>query len=187
MMSFLKEIAVSVLSSTVVMGIFVFALKKIISDLISLEFEKRTKLRNHRLEKSFKYDDQFTETEMGVYPEILEMTNRLKNITQDAVKQDLAYKWSGDFRPLTALLTEKLLKYRLILPEDLFQNLHQFKHLCQDLLLQYDILTRDEYEFDKEFYQKQLSSMKEISGQLEIIFGVIEEQMRRKMKALRDA
>ncbi len=185
-MPFLKEVAVTVFSSSVVLGIFVFIIKKILADSVKLEFSKWHKQMEHRLERAFKYDDQYLETEMGIYPELLEITNLLKNLVQAALKEELAYKWNGDLRPLTALLTEKVLKHRLIIPEDLFRALHLFKQLCQDFLLEYDLLTRDEYEFDREFYQTRLPYLQELAMKINNTFIVIEKQMRQKIKLVRE-
>lgn len=92
-----------------------------------------------------------------IYPEILEVVYRLRNITRDvlAIFPSDVLSWdvgAGRNRETTAkirafesalyLLTENLYKYRAFVEEDVFDKLHQFKRNLQDASVVVDRLTR---------------------------------------------
>jgi hypothetical protein len=92
-----------------------------------------------------------------IYPEILEVVYRLRNITRDvlAIFPADVLSWDvgvGRSRESTAkirafesalyLLTENLYKYRAFVEEDVFDKLHQFKRNLQDASVVVDRLTR---------------------------------------------
>jgi hypothetical protein len=180
-MELLKQVAVAFITSSFVLGLFTFILKRI----ITIELDRRASSISHRLDRALSYDDQFVQKEIGIYPELLEIVNRIKNAVEHAIEQDLAYKWNADFRDWVSLLTEDLYRYRIFLGQDIFQCLHEFKHLAQDLLLKHDILTRDGYCFDKELYARALPSLRQVKERMDRQLAQAERLMRKSVDKVR--
>ncbi len=53
---------------------------------------------------------------------------------------------------LAAHLTDALFRYWYFLSDELFEELHEFKHIVQDVVMTVDMLTRDELIFDAKAY-----------------------------------
>jgi hypothetical protein len=180
-LDYLKQFAISIVGSSVVLGVVLFILRKYLGSLISHEFDKRTKLFASLLERENKIADHMLDKQLAVYPEILEVTYRLRNILRDGLQETHAFKWSKELRPLCAFLTENLFKYRLFLPDDVFQALHEFKRICQDALVFVDVHTREDHLFDRANYEAQrdlLLSKFERSEQLyDRVVSLMEEKL----------
>jgi hypothetical protein len=151
-MEWVKEIGISIVSSGVILGVFVFITKRYFDRLIGSEFEKRLKLAQAEIDQAFHVSGVVVDKQIGIYPEIMEVTHRLRNIMRDALDKAHAYEWGPEFRLLCSHLTENLFKYRLFISEELFDALHEFKHIVQDALILHDVQTREENLFDSEGY-----------------------------------
>ncbi len=147
-MEYLKLFLTSFLSSSIVIGLFVFLTKKIISKEVELIFTKKNMITNHDVERSFKYDDIITDTCFGIYPEMLEMAYRIKRSFDNSINEDLAIKWKSDIKQLLVLFQENMIKYRAFIHNAIFDEMHLFKRSAQDIMIYYDILTREEFQFD---------------------------------------
>ena len=183
-MSFVKEVVTSLISSSIILGLFLFIVKKYFDKLLSTEFDIRSKRAHSKIDQAFKVAGIMIEKEVGVYPEILEITYRLRNIIREGFKESLAYKWSPDFRPLCAHLTENLYNYRLLLSEEIFKALHDFKQIAQDVLMFCDIQTRQENIFDRDGYQKKIREFEPKYRKLDELYNLIEEKIREKLHLL---
>ena len=183
-MEFAKEIITALVSSSIVLGLFLFIAKRYFDGLLSNEFDKRGKLVRAKIDQAFKMSDFVLEKEIGVYPEILEITYRLRNIMRDGIKESLAYKWNPELRPLCTHLTENLYKYRLFLSEEIFNALHNFKQIAQDALVLYDIQTRQENLFDKEGYREKMKEFEARYQQADKLYNLIEMKIREKVRLI---
>jgi len=179
-MNVLRELLLSMIGSGLVLGLFLFIAKKYFDKLISTEFEKRLKLSEFKIGQAAKVSDFLLSKQEGIYPEILEITYRLKNILGDGIKESHAYKWNSDIKPLCCHLIENLFKYRLFLSEEIFDALHEFKHIVQDALIFYDVHTREEKLFDKDAYQKELSKIAAKYERTQELYSFIEKEIRKK-------
>ena len=110
------------------------------------------------------------------------MLYRLRNIIKDGLTKEKAFQWDPAFRPLCAHLTENLYKYRIFLPEKVFDALHEYKHLAQDALLMMDISTRKENVFDREKYKTQIIDFQKRFEDSEEAFHFIDTSLRERFK-----
>lgn len=183
-MNFLMIALASALSSASIMGIFVFIIKKYMGSMISLEFQKRLKTFDALLEMNKKTQDFSLDKQLGIIPEIHEVVYRLRNIIKEGLEKENAYDWDPTLRPLCAHLTENLYKYRIFLPENVFNSLHDYKHLAQDALLMIDISTRKDNVFDKVKYMSQVSDFKIRFENSETIFKIIDSSLKEKLRII---
>lgn len=105
---------------------------------LSSEFDSRMELHRDAA-------DAILQNELAIYPALSQLVYQAK------VGADAAAATNNRFNLLTPQfveacrnLTTQLFSYRVYLPEDIFEELHNFKHLTQDLLLICDVLTRPE-------------------------------------------
>ncbi|ANO50168.1 hypothetical protein [Woeseia oceani] len=122
---------------------------KPLEDKLQLEFEERRRLNEALLEQR-----------IGIYPEILEITYRLRKMLEQGLEQPSASLWHDDIAALCHHLTENLFRWRAFVPDDVFRDLHEFKRLCQDVTLHLDVLTRKENSSDKAAYQERLPELR---------------------------
>ena len=179
-MEFVKEVITTLISSSLILGLFLFIAKKYFDKLISSEFDKRSKLVHSKIDQAFKISDFVLEKEMGIYPEIVEITYRLRNIMREGIKESHAYKWNPELKPLCAYLTENLYKYRIFISEGIFNELHKFKKIAQDALIFHDVQTREENLFNKDEYRKKLKEFETKYKQADELYNLILEEIRRK-------
>jgi len=156
-MNVLRGIGIGLISSGVAVGLVLFFVRHYLSRLISYEFEKRSVSYSVSADRRARVADFLIDTQMGIYPEILELVYRLRNIMKEGIEHSGAHRWSADLRPLCAHLTENLYKYRLFLPQDQFDALHEFKQISQEALLLVDMQTRPDRLFDDDGYRQTLS------------------------------
>ena len=138
-MNWLEVTGISVLSALVTSGLIVAVLRKVLfnyldrgqlwaSQDITFRGKKRAAYLNQRL---------------LAYPELLEICYRAKVVAQECIDQgDLPSNKVEDFGALVSHLTEKLFHYRLYVPKNVWDLLHKTKHICQDLLVWLDVLSR---------------------------------------------
>lgn len=150
----LKQIVISIISSSVVAGFFLYIMKQYFGKWISNEFDKRSKLFGKEIESARRVDSKVIDTELGLYPEIVELIYRLTVIIRNGLDQTHAHKWSGELQPLGGHLTDLLFRQRFFLQGDLFDDLHEYKHIVQDAVLMIDTQLRDEHMFDAESYKQ---------------------------------
>ena len=181
-MTILKEILIAVLSSSVVLTVFVFALKKYLEHLISYEFDKKLKITSIDIRNLGKLKETLLDTHLAIYPEISELVYRLRNIMREGLNKSAAYKWDANLRPLALHLSENLYKYRLFLPEDIFDQLHEFKNITQDALLLVDTMTRQDQIFNKNKYREAIGQFGAKYTRAEELYQSINLLLRQKLK-----
>ncbi|MBN2735729.1 MAG: hypothetical protein JXR70_02030 [Spirochaetales bacterium] len=178
----LQGVLISLASSTLITGLAVFIVKNYFKQQLKIEFEKK----QHLLERTLKYDDLYTDEAMGLYPEVMEIANRIKNLVSEGLSKRIMAEWSVRIQSLTAILNEKLYKCRIIFPSDIFEEIHEFKHLAQDILLVYDILTREEFMLNDEAYTAKKPFLEKTYHQMEKRFSQFEKLVRNHIKRIRD-
>jgi len=185
-MDVIRDIFVGVLTSSIVAGLLIFFLKQYLVKWIDHEFAKRTTLLEHRLGIARKVDGRIVDAQLGVYPEIVELTYRLRNIIRDGMKENAGFKWDHALRPLTIQLTENMFKYRIFLPEELFEKLHEFKRIAQDAVLLVDVQTRDERLFDAESHAQQVNRFQSRFARTDQLFLEIQAAVKEKIRSLQE-
>ncbi len=176
-MDMLGAVVVPIVTSSVVVGILVFALRKYIAEAISLEFKKRADQEAADRERERRREDAFFEKRFGIYPEINDITYRITKTLQTNRDNEFAYEWNGEFPFLAAHLTELLFRYRFFLPEPLFEKLHELKRLAQDVVLLVDAHTRESNMFDAEAFCEARRKIFGYAGQADVLYADIRQQL----------
>jgi hypothetical protein len=110
-------------------------------------FDSHFKKVEKKLDIQQKVALEYIGKESGVYPDLCELVYlgktgsdqcRTAKTTVDLINNDLITSCRE--------ITDKLRRFRIYLPRDIFDELHQYKHLLQDLLVFSDYFTRPDME-----------------------------------------
>jgi len=143
-------VLLAILTSATTVGLFAFFVRQYFQRWLDVRF----KPIEHELQ--LKYDQQKMWSEKvidgraGVYPQLLAITYRLRQELEQSVGQESAAYWSPKISELTYHLTRGMDEGRAFLPDEAFKPLHEFKHLCQDIVVELDRLTRPGAVDDKQ-------------------------------------
>ena len=179
-----EVVLIPLLSSSAVLGVFVFFIKRYLDRLINLAFDRRSKLFETKWEQSKKTSGFVLDTELGMYPEIAEIVYRIRNVLLQGIKQSHAYKWDANFPLLCAHLTENLYKYRLFLSDNIFEDLHEFKRIAQDALLICDTFTRSENVADNTEYKKLIAGFQHKVERADELHAMIIQDIKNRITSL---
>jgi hypothetical protein len=99
-MDILSSVLVSVITSSVVVGFLVFVVKKYVGEAIAYEFKRRGEDEALLRQREIKRTEELFKSQLGIFPEIAEVTYRLKVILTDEKKMEYAYEWNQELMPL---------------------------------------------------------------------------------------
>ena len=156
MTDIVQQVLISVFTSTVIISLSVIIVRKYITKSIDHSFDIRLKSFERQLEQQEKSATFISEQQQGIIPEIVSVTYKLKVMLANGSKAPTPLDWDFKIKPLCYHLTEHLYKYRLFISEELFELLHEFKHLCQDAVVFLDVHTRAENRDNIELYNENL-------------------------------
>ena len=183
-MDLIQSVSVAVVTSAVTISLLVFLVREYIRKLLDYEFSKR-KTKFDEEEKSKSEMQSITDNKRyGIYPEILEIVYRIRNIAKEAIDIKNPYVWDKTgFSELTYLLTEGLYRYRAFLKKETFDDLHMFKQRSQEFLIMSDYsdrphLVEEHLDYPDEVWQKIVRLFDEIDKLYEKITVDIKRQMR---------
>lgn len=184
-MDVLKLLGISLLSTSLLGGVIIFIIKRLVEKAISLNFNKQEKIMNHLLDKKFEIENEMFDNRKAIYPEIHKIISEILAIVKKAILQDLAYKWEGiQLSKLCGILTERLINYRFYISEETYKEIHDFKRISQDLLIKYEYLTREGKEMDTELYKELLPSIKKIYDEMTKLYNQIDNDLKQKYQNL---
>ena len=103
-MDVIHQVFVSLVSSTVVVSGFAFISKKYLEKVIDHAFAKRQEELKLASERDGKVMNFVTETQLGIYPELLELVYRLRHCISTGITKRTAFEWDAELRPLCAAL-----------------------------------------------------------------------------------
>jgi hypothetical protein len=181
-MELYQQVLVSVGTSSLIVGGLGWFLKRYFERAIAHSFEIALRKADGELKVLLTKQQFLTEKQLGIFPEILELTYRLKIVLYEGSQVDSAALWSASLRPLCAQLTEGLYKYRFFLPQETFEKVHQFKHVCQDALLLVDTLTREENITNASLYQHHADTLRKYSQNAASLHSEIVADVQAQMK-----
>ena len=183
-MNFIKEILTNVISlffSIGLIGVLAFVFRAYIRRYIDYIFKKKE--AQIIFEKSANLE--ILKTIVPVFVEINELVYRLRNYARSIIDEQTPISHSRDlYTESCNILSDRLYKYRALLSDDVFNNLHKFKRVSQDFLLLLNIsdrndqLRRHEAKFSPEFLMKLQFLFKEI----ETLYGLITEALHKKLQ-----
>jgi hypothetical protein len=145
---------------------------------------------------------KYLDKEITIYPEIIEVVYRLKNLLSQVVSIFASELWQRDagisrkglgdvatFRDGLFVFTENLYKYRAFLDDSIWKDIHQFKRRLQDAALVLEQLTRpEERKRDVEpDNHSRATSMKLLIGELEARFRDSDELYEKITRAIRNS
>jgi hypothetical protein len=156
-MDIFTSVLVSVITSSVVVGLMVFVVKKYVGEAIAYEFKRRGEDEALMRQREIKRTEELFKSQLGIFPEIAEVTYRLKVILTDEKKMVYAYEWNQELMPLCGHMTEMLFRYRLYLPDALFDKLHDLKRLGQDAMVIADVCSRGDNPFETERFAQEMA------------------------------
>jgi len=183
-MDIIKTIFVSTLSSATTILIVVFVFKVLIKRWVDYEFTKRQKQFNSREDLDHSIKEDILKKNVSIYPEIMEVVYRLRNIARDAAKSESIFGWDKpNFSEYCYHLTLSLYRYRLFLTEDTFHNLHAFKRQSQDLIILADTSSRPEnVERSEKFDVPTKNKIAEISKELDRLYEEIVKNLKQSLR-----
>lgn len=169
-MTLIESIFAAAITSTTVLGLFVFIAKKSLESMLTKRelslsegLKQNTLLFVQKLEEGRPARDFIVKNEIGIYPEMSELVHRLYVMVRDGFNEPYAYKWDPAFFPMTRHYTDNLFRYGFFLPEDVFGELHQYKDLLKEIADSIELCQTDKNLFDQNFYANTIVSKKELS------------------------
>jgi hypothetical protein len=183
-MDIIKTIFVSALSSATTVVIVVFVFKVLLKRWVDYEFTKRQKLFDNREDLDHSIKEDILKKNVSIYPEIMEVVYRLRNIAREAAKSESIFGWDKpNFSEYCYHLIQSLYRYRLFLTEDTFKNLHTFKRLSQDLIILGDTSSRPEnVERSENFDVTTKNTIVEISKELDRLYEDIVRNLKKPLR-----
>ena len=170
-----KLILITIVTSATTVGVLAFILRHYLSKWIDLRFKPLEHQLQLEFEERRKLSEALIDRRIGIYPEVLETTYRLRKMLEDGLAQEAAYQWHEDIPVLTHHLTENLFKWRAFLPDLAFEPLHEYKRLCQDIVLILDVLTREDKIKDRNAYVAQFPELKTRVLRLQALYPAIQK------------
>lgn len=158
-MGLVESILLAVVTSATVGGVLVFAIKHYLQRAIDLRFKPLEHQLQLEFEQRKKLSEMLVERQIGIYPELLEIVYRLRKCFETGIDSESAILWDQDIPVLAHRLYEILFNARAFLPNKVFNDLHQYKRLCQDVVQILDVLTREDNIKNRELYQARLPEL----------------------------
>jgi hypothetical protein len=181
-MSYLELIGISVLSSGIASGIILFVARKTIERSIDHLFSKKEAELQAKMGAKVEASGALFSKELTIYQEVMELVYRCRNAARDLVLKEKNYDPESIqiFNFGSKYLTENLYKYMIFFSDDIFQQLHTFKNITQDINVLINQRTRpkiSQYQSDSltdELAQKQLQ---EKYQELDMLFNNLKEEI----------
>jgi hypothetical protein len=155
---FLFHILSDTAAFTIAAGLLLLAGRKMILAAIEHYFARLTDASKAGVEIEKQKESFLVSSRNDIYPEIVELAYRLRNDFRDGLSRLEAAAartdrysppFSFDFGEPLFILTERLYKYRIFLPKDVFEDLHLFKRRLQDATVILNRLDRPIEDKDK--------------------------------------
>ena len=141
-MNVTETILLAILTSATTVGLLGFLLRQYVQRWLDLRFKPAEHELQLRYDQQKRWSEKVIDGRAGVYPQLLATTYRLRQELDRSVEEEFASHWSPGIRELTYHLTQGMDEGRAFLPDEAFKPLHEYKHLCQDIVIELDRLTR---------------------------------------------
>lgn len=128
------HILVALLSSSAVLGIMIFAAKKIIEHTVKYNFEKLNERIKKELEVVSRIKEDLVRSQINAYEELSRIIYQLRNAVRDIVKNNKKLDES-DLLFLSNELGMSLYAAKFYLDPPLFDEVHKYKIRVQEIIL----------------------------------------------------
>lgn len=172
-MDSLEVVFFALITSATTVGVLVFVLKHYLKSAIDMRFRRLQREEELQFSLEEKLGGSLIEKRFGIYPEIVEVIYRLRKIFEEGMEKEAAYLWDPDLAPLCHHLTENLFRWRIFLADATFESLHEYKHICQDVLMFVDIHTRKESIRDQAAYRDKLPEIGQKVERAQVLYDQI--------------
>jgi len=124
----------TIITSSVLVGIATWLLKRYFSRRIDNAFNEREKLFESKLRQQEKHKELIYNISSELMPEIQEAVYRSRNLVKETIKnKDLSHL--DEMITYWTKLSDHLYKYQLFLPENIFELLHRYKRHFQNIVI----------------------------------------------------
>lgn len=172
-----KTILLAFVTSATTVGLLTFVLKYFLQRHLDLYFMPKEHQHQLEYDKQKRISEKVIDERVGIYPQLLSITYRLRVMLENGISEPAAILWSHDIRELCYHLTESLFQSRAFLSETAFKPLHEFKHLCQDIVVELDILTREDAINDEEAYAAAIPRLKNKVNRVQKLYPEIRDEL----------
>jgi len=208
MNDFLKHVFVDGAIIVTLFGVFVFLVRKWITEAISHHFKTSLEESKTSLELEKQKALSLFEKRTAIYPEMLELVYRLRNGMRECLQLLKRVKNGSNRMPPPGhlrigeelyLLTENLYKYRAFIDEGTFWMLHRYKRILQDAQVLLDRLDRPperkdvknfsdwEIEYRKAVmarYEESIDQLEGIYREIDNLYPRITESVKRHVEGV---
>lgn len=176
-MQLAETLLISVLSSATVAALLVFFVRRYLGRQIDWQFKRRELEYEAELRRRAQVDAHYLTERLGIYPEIAQITYRLRKLVNDGMARAHISQWDDELPPLCGELTQGLVRWRYYLPPVLFSDLHDFKRAVQDVLVFYDIRTRPSEFGDDQAYAAALEQLRPTVAELNRLHDALAQKV----------
>ena len=162
-------------------------LRYILTKRIDQHFGKLNALAETQVELQRKAAETHIDQELAIYPALSELVYQAK-LGADSVRNatDCFHIASPELVSACRDLTSQLVTYRIYLTPGLFKQVHDYKHLVQDIIVIADILTRPRSEtVDLTIPEDTKQKLTELVGQIDTQCEQIVSALQLRMTQLR--
>lgn len=133
---------------------------------------------------------ELSKQDLGMYREVAEIVYKIRNAARDCVSKEV----DGEARQMLAssawLLTQNLFKYKVLYPQDVFDQLHLYKQETQDFGLLLDRATRPlNGPSSKTDSDMQVLAQEQLAGKyaaIEDLFQALDPKLRSYFQEMRE-
>lgn len=172
-----------IISSSVVAGIVGFVASTLFKQHVERIYKKQEALLEARLSARVAASDALFDKELAVYPEIIELVYRCRNLARESLSQDTRTpEVISAFSQYTIHFNENLYKYRLFFDDKSFRRLHRMKVEVQEFRVLLNEVTRSEHvqdaPVDRNARELAESQMKERFNTIDKVYGILVDDIK---------
>jgi hypothetical protein len=174
----IQSTVTALLTSTLLIGALCWFVKYYMKKMLDLAFKTRAEEYSKKLDIVMAQIKENRETAVATIPELIKIASTIKDFAAEIPHKKNAAAWNPKMIGLIKHYCQLFNEKRSFLQADLFEPLHDLKHLYQDLVFEYDILTRNDFLFDQERSGERMRKALEILPKINASFGVADEICR---------
>jgi hypothetical protein len=181
-MSYMELIGISVLSSGIASGLILVVARKMIERSIDHLFSKKEAELQAKMGAKMEASGAMFSKELTIYQEVMELVYRCRNAARDLVSKEKNYDPENIqvFNLCSKYLTENLYKYMVFFSDDIFQKLHSYKNITQDINVLINQRSRpkiSQYQSDSLTDELAKKQLQEKYQELDMLFNNLKQEI----------